>query len=460
MITGDGSLAKHRQPNKRVTRRPIVTGAAAAGLVGVLALGHVADGPAGRDVALAATVIGVGGRDDPSSTRLQNKLGGDYTLGFDHTNYQPVQYPANLAFQSSVDVGVPRLAQAVRDTDGRTRIVSYSEGTLVAEQVRRNLANPRPGDPTPPSPDDLDFVFIASPYLPNGGIFARFPGFAIPGLLPAFSAAQPTAYDSTYVTHEYDGFADFPAYFNPVSVANALLGMAYAHPDQYYDGIALENLVEGQTKFTTVVPKGARGEDTYILVYNPHLPLLAPIRQIASLLMLTPVTEPVLSAVEPLVRLVVDMGYTDRTNANPATPTTFSFITPPAKFAEAASAVPGALRQGVADALPTAKTTSDGLAPNTTGPGESSLGELKQSPRLPSKLTKDSGERPRITHPTLIADGNITRPGTEATDPASTPTENDAPDTTAEPVAPQVTSTPDEPSSSAASASADESAAA
>lgn len=444
-----------------------------------MVLGHLTDTTAHHDVTLAATVIGVGGRDDPTSTRLQNKLSGDYALGFDDTNYQAIQYPANLAFQSSIDVGIPRLAQAVGDATGRTRIVSYSEGTLVAEQVKRNLANPKNGDPTPPSPADLDFEFIASPYLPNGGIFARFPGFAIPGLLPTFGAAQPSMYDSTYVTHEYDGFADFPAYFNPVSLANALLGMVYAHPDQYYDRIALNDLIEGQTKFTTFVPHGPQGKDTYILVYNPHLPLLAPIRQIAGLLMLTPVTEPILGAIEPLLRLAVDMGYTDRINANPSTPTAFSFITPPAKFAEVANAVPGAVRQAVTGALPNAKTTSDDQASTTGAPDDSPSGELEQSRQLSSKGGGDSEEpstkpsrdegppaaveqevRTRITHPTLIGDGNMARPGIAAATTSAATNENDAPATTSSPAIPaQPDPTPSEPATGAESDAHDEAAA-
>jgi PE-PPE domain-containing protein len=466
VIMGVGPLAKHRMPEKRVPRKAVLAGAAAVGLASVLALGHTADSTTRRDVALAAAVIGVGGRDDPTSTRLQNKLSGDYTLGFDDTNYQAIQYPANLAFQSSIDVGIPRLAQAVGDATGRTRIVSYSEGTLVAEQVKRNLANPKPGDPPPPSPGDLDFEFIASPYLPNGGIFARFPGLAIPGLLPTFSAAQPSAYDSTYVTNEYDGFADFPAYFNPVSLINALLGMAYAHPDQYYDGIALDELVEGQTKFTTTRPNGATGRDTYILVYNPHLPLLAPVRQIASLLALTPLTEPVLAAIEPLLRIAVDMGYTDRTNANPAVPTAFSLFTPPTKFVAAAAAIPGALREGVADAVAGAQPKSGAPAAKGDTPSvssESSTGEQKHviptrstasedpigqeaSPTDP--LTEPTRKaRARVTHPTLVADGNPTRPGVSAANSAAA--NSDTSDTTTEVATTQSNPVPSGPSTTA-----------
>ena len=64
---------------------------------------------------------------------------------------------------------------------------------------------------------------------------------------------------------------------------------------------------------------------------------------------LTPFTEPVLSAFEPLLRVLVDMGYTDRLNLDPGTPTPFSLITPPHKILEALAAIPGALAEGLAN---------------------------------------------------------------------------------------------------------------
>ena len=43
-------------------------------------------------------------------------------------------------------------------------VVAYSEGTIVAEKVRRGLT---PGVDGAPSKDDLRFVMIASPNVPN-----------------------------------------------------------------------------------------------------------------------------------------------------------------------------------------------------------------------------------------------------------------------------------------------------
>ena len=95
------------------------------------------------------------------------------------------------------------------------------------------------------------------------------------------------------------------------------------------------------------VTNSAGGTDKYVFVPAAHLPLLAPARQIFGALGLTPLTEPVLAAIEPVLRLLVDMGYTDRENLNPEVPVKFSLITPPARIIETIAKVPGALGQGV-----------------------------------------------------------------------------------------------------------------
>ena len=84
-----------------------------------------------------------------------------------------------------------------------------------------------------------------------------------------------------------------------------------------------------------MVDNAAGGKDTYILYLNPQLPLLGPIRELSSIRGLTPITEPILGAIEPLLRLVVDMAYTDRTYENAEVHTRFSLITPPDKIIEA-----------------------------------------------------------------------------------------------------------------------------
>ena len=479
-------MAKHRKPKQRRAHKAMLAAAVAAGLSGPLVLGHAINYTAANlDVDLANVVLGVGGKDDPLSANVPAKLSGKIARpdwGTDYT-YTGIPYPADINFQASMNDGIPKLAQAISDnSEVGIRVVGYSEGTLVTEAVKRQLADVYNGE----NPEDVDFLFIASPYLPNGGVFARFPGFQIPGFLPAFGPAQATPFDSTYVTNEYDTYADFPAYFNPLSIANALLSVRYAHPDPYYDPVDVDNLPAGSK--TTMVDNGAGGTDTYILVYAKHLPLLGPVREVAALLYLTPLTEPVLSALEPVIRLAVDMGYTDRVNANPGTPTPFSFITPPAKMVEALLGVPGAIQQGVSDAVSSGQqsvqdlpvtplaasaeapapsqlriATAHDAAPTVDDPApkadesvaavtpesaETSVPQAKSEPDpsttpATDTLTKTDTDAAddtatRITHPTTTSDGNKAVP-TTTVGGGTTPTSGGA---TATPIATETTGTP------------------
>jgi hypothetical protein len=302
-------------------------------------------------VQLAAATIGIGGRGDPPAARIPAKLQGKVVPpGF---TYIPVSYPASFFIDSSVAAGVPLLDKAIKDNavqscDGTTPgtcppslfVVAYSEGTIVAEKVRRGLT---PGVDGAPSKDDLRFVMIASPNVPNGGIFARFPGVSIPFIVTSNGAAQPSQYGTTYVTNEYDPYADFPAYANPLSILNSLLAIAYVHPDQYYDSVDFDPQNpqdHGPNVLVKPVTNTAGGTDYYVFVKAEHLPLLAPVRQLASALGLTPFTEPLLNAIEPTLRKIVDMGYTDRENLNPEVPVTFSLITPPDKIAGTLAKLP------------------------------------------------------------------------------------------------------------------------
>ena len=352
-------MAKHRKPtgrharsirgtNRRQRRSPTVVliGTTSAALSTVLVFGHATGATADTpQVQLAAATIGIGGRGDPASANVPAKLDGHVVPST--FSYIPVPYPAGFDIDNSVDAGVPVLNQDIADNSGQfLLVVGYSEGTIVAEKVRRGLDPTTPG--APPA-NELKFVMIASPNVPNGGIFGRFPGLKIPFFVTSNGAAQPSPYDTTYVTNEYDPYGDFPAYFDPLSLLNSLAGVEYVHPDQYYNSVDYDPLTGTGTTPVLVktVTNSAGGTDTYVFVPAEHLPLLAPIRQIAGIVGLTPITEPALDSVEPLLRLLVDMGYTDRTNANPQTPTQFSLIIPPGRVLQTLVGVPGAIEQGV-----------------------------------------------------------------------------------------------------------------
>ncbi|MDY6869232.1 MAG: PE-PPE domain-containing protein [Actinomycetota bacterium] len=337
-------MAKHRTARRSAVAPAFLAGAA-AGISTALALGHATNATAAT-IPTADTVIGVGGWRNPTSDRIPDKFEGEWVSP---ERFVGVEYPAALPVDPSVATGQVTLGQAVDDAaaDGSVLIVGYSEGSLVAEQYKRAL-----GASGAPNTGDVAFLFIAAPFVPNGGVYSRFPNLRLPGFTST-GAAAPSPYDETFVTLEYDLIGDFPAYANPLSLANAVAGLVYVHGDQGPDNVNLETAPQS----VEVVSSEAGGTDTYILIRAEHLPLLQPIRDVAAATGTTAVVEPFVGAVEPTLRLLVDMGYPDRDYRNVGVDedadyedadraTRFSLVTPPDRIIETAAALPDALRDG------------------------------------------------------------------------------------------------------------------
>lgn len=356
--------------NHRARSSAVAVASATAGMTAVLTFGYVADALAATVLPDGNAVVGVGGRGDTTGERIQNKFRGSYVpydgefVSASGTQYEGVHYSATLPIDSSVADGRQPLidqvgiARSQVGADGTVYIVGYSEGSLVAENYKREI-NAGTVDPG----GKVAFVYIAAPTVPNGGIYARFPDLGPLGLLGFTStgAAAPTTYDQTFITIEYDPIGDFPAYANPLSLANAAAGFFYLHGDPTPDAADL-NDPDGLLIKTVEKDNGAT--DTYILVKTEHLPLLQPIRDVSLALNTVAFTEPVLGAIEPTLKLAVDMGYTDRDYQNADKPTRFSLITPPKRIAETISQLPDAFQEG-------ADNVKNGL-PSTTSPSATS----------------------------------------------------------------------------------------
>lgn len=333
-------MGKHRKSRRR-SATPAVVAGATAGLSTVLAFGQAASATA-VTIPAADTVVGVGGWQNPTGDRIPDKFLG--RLVPEGQAFTGVQYPAELPVDPSVAAGQQPLRDAITAAraDGTVLVVGYSEGSLVAEAVKRQLV-------AAGSPDtaDVAFMFIAAPFVPNGGVYSRFPGLRLPGFTST-GAAEPSPYAETFVTLEYDLIGDFPAYANPLSLANAVAGLVYVHGDQGPDNVDLETAPQSVLEV---------GDDTYVLIRAEHLPLLQPVRDVSAAVGATRITEPFVSAAEPTLRVLVDAGYTSRDHrhidedpdadyqdADEATP--FRLITPPSRVVASAAALPDAVRDG------------------------------------------------------------------------------------------------------------------
>jgi hypothetical protein len=284
-----------------------------------------------------AYVYGIGGKDDKAGANIPAKLSGQVIKPGD--TFVAIGYSADIPIDTSVAEALPVVREAIGGLPAGEKglVVGYSEGAIVAEYLRRELEK----DPGAPAPADLDFLQIAGPTVPNGGIYARFSRGIVPGFT-ATGPAAPSRFDTTYVTIEYDPIGDFPAYFNPLALANSMAALIHTHPDASYN----DATVEPPPPLTKTVHNSGGGSDTYVFLPVEHLQLLQPLRDMSAGAGLAHVTEPLLAAVEPALRVLVDMGYTDRQNLDPEEHVPFSLITPPGKFVEAANDMPEAIRQG------------------------------------------------------------------------------------------------------------------
>ncbi|HEX3286558.1 MAG TPA: PE-PPE domain-containing protein, partial [Mycobacterium sp.] len=136
----------------------------------------------------------------------------------------------DLTLNQSVLQGVTDLerAMAARGNDDLV-IYGYSQSALIANREKRKLAEQYPKGTKAP---DIDFVLGGDENLPNGGLFARFPGLYIPIFDWSFNGPAPTdtQFDTVEITHQYDFMADFPLYpLNLVADLNAVLGFWYVH---------------------------------------------------------------------------------------------------------------------------------------------------------------------------------------------------------------------------------------
>lgn len=332
--------------------RGVAVGIAAATVVGVSSPG--APMVAQAALRLLGTTIGVGGSFDPFALSIPLFFYGTSVPQGD--SFHVIPYPGQINVELPIISALPGLSdvpywphslkQSERIGAGyleqdiakqapgqKITILGMSQGTQVAEIARADMAkNPA----YVAHAGDYVFSLIGDPYQPNGGILSRFTAWnRVPILGDLFPLGRPGPSDgpfqTTFYQNQYDGFADFPAYFNPLAITNALIGIVFEH---VLPGYVLEPKA-GPTTVTTTV-----GNTTYV-TFPQRLPLLAPLRFVASLIG----AQRLVDAVDPVLRVVIESAYA-RT-ADPSQVKQFSWITPQANISTAFKELPGALAQSL-----------------------------------------------------------------------------------------------------------------
>ncbi|KHO27675.1 PE/PPE family protein [Mycolicibacterium setense] len=350
---GNSSCRAHRQRRSRRWCSMLL----AAGVVVAVSAGVTVSTPTATysaAIRLAGTTIGVGPSYDAFGLTIPMMFYGSIVPEGD--SFHTVPYPAQISISIPIISDLPGLSDlpywtqslkrseaigagyllqdiAATPADDKVKIIGVSQGTQVAEIARNEMAK------IPEyvaNADNYEFIFVGNPYQPNGGILTRLAALSdLPVLGDIFPLGRPgpsdSPFETTYYQNQYDGLADFPAYFNVLALVNSLAGQAFGHA---FPGYVLE-YPDAPNAVTTKV-----GNTTYVMLPQ-YLPLLAPLRIPASLIG----AERFVDALDPVLRVFVEMGY-DRT-ADPSRVKEFSWFAPDDKVAGALNELPAAFRKSV-----------------------------------------------------------------------------------------------------------------
>lgn len=192
-------------------------------------------------------------------------------------------------------------------------VFGYSQSAWIAAVEKQILATRvAAGEILPP----IDFVMLANPVRPNGGLFSRLPALSAVTWTPVNSAPTDTSFRTYDIARQYDPFADFPRDpSNVLAVVNAAFGLV----NHDYSTVTLDPN-DPRYDPNTVVQQ--YGDTTYYLIPS-KLPMLEPLRQTGF--------GQVADALEPVLTPIVESGYDRTTPYGQHTPA----LTPSAAAVEA-----------------------------------------------------------------------------------------------------------------------------
>ncbi|HEX7323627.1 MAG TPA: PE-PPE domain-containing protein [Mycobacterium sp.] len=255
----------------------------------------------------------------------------------DGINVLRLNYPADStgfpAQSTSVGQGMTILDNNIHAqiADGNNvTVFGYSQSSTIASLEMQQL------DPSgTPSDLPVQFVLIADPSNPNGGLLERFNGFETtsgtsnplelnaPSMGISFDGATPADdFQTSIYSLEYDGFADFPRYpLNFLADLNAFLGIKELHGTYLNGGVDGSGPTPEQIAGATLLPGSADSTtdpcadcltNYYMIDEAPPLVQLLP--------------KPLQDLLGPDLTYLINLGYGDGTlgysdaPANVATP--------------------------------------------------------------------------------------------------------------------------------------------
>jgi hypothetical protein len=193
----------------------------------------------------------------------------------------------------------------------------YSQSSTVASIAMRML------DPsgTPDTNVPAQFLLIADPSAPNGGLLERFNGYEtlngdvhtlplnLPSLGISFDGATPANdFPTNIYTLEYDGFADFPRYpLNFLADLNAFLGIQTLHGTYLNGGVDGSGPTAEQIANAILLPGSALSGTTDSLTNYYMIPETPPL---VTLLSDIPVIgKPLADLLGPVLTVLINLGY-------------------------------------------------------------------------------------------------------------------------------------------------------
>ncbi len=277
----------------------------------------------------------------PATDGLGNGLftpEGAYPLFGDGVQQLYYNYPLDSDGFPSLSTSVGQGAAILESTiladqyneEGST-VFGYSQSSTLAGVTMQLLENDGVTNTSPYAPQ---FLLIADPNNPNGGLFERFNGFEttsgqttvdqlnLPSLGLAFSGATPSDDFTTNVyTLEYDGLADFPRYpLDFLSDLNAFLGIQDLHGTYLNGGVDGSGPTGTDIATATLLPGsedyGAGNPDSltnyYMITTLDGKPVTPPLVEL--------LPQPLQDLLGPDLTYLINLGYGDGTLGYSDTP--------------------------------------------------------------------------------------------------------------------------------------------